>query len=302
MRNKQPAIFDIKLLQLFDVLYSVRSVTRAAEQLDQSQPTISIWLNKLRRQFKDPLFVRTSEGMQPTPQADALIGPARETLQSMRKLSEWEPEFDPLTAQRKFRICMTDASHNTLLPQLLAHIRTVAPHVQLEAAGIDARTPRALQYGEADLALGLIPDLNAGFYQQTLFTQDWVCLSQVRHPRVGKKLTRSAYKSEGHINIVSGTGQQLLEQALKVEGIERRVVLDLPGFLGLSGVLATTDLIATLPRHIGETLANLANLKVHRCPFPIPSFTVKQYWHTRYHRDASSRWLRGVCVHLFLKS
>ena len=70
-------LFDAKLLRLFDLLYHTRSVTRAAEDLGLSQPTVSIWLAKLRTQFNDPLFVRTSEGMQPTPRADALIGTVR---------------------------------------------------------------------------------------------------------------------------------------------------------------------------------------------------------------------------------
>ena len=82
------ALPDLKLLQLFDVLYSTRSVTRAAEQLGQSQPTVSIWLARLRKLLNDPLFVRTPAGMQATPRAEAerqklfaaLGWPAHQTL------------------------------------------------------------------------------------------------------------------------------------------------------------------------------------------------------------------------------
>jgi len=184
-----PALLELKLLQLFDVLYTTRSVTRAADLLGQSQPTVSIWLAKLRRQLRDPLFVRTPMGMQPTPQADVLISQARDILESLRRLSVWESTFVPATAQRHFRICMTDASHITLLPELLAHVRAVAPEVRLEAAGIDSNTAHALESGEADLALGYIPSLESGIYQQTLFPQNWVCLANASHPRIGKTLT-----------------------------------------------------------------------------------------------------------------
>lgn len=240
--------------------------------------------------------------MQPTPQADALIGPVRETLQSLRRLSEWQPVFDSATAERTFRICMKDASHITLLPHLLSYVRRTAPRIQLEAALIDETLPHALQTGEADLALGFIPGLGAGFYEQTLYNQDWVCLAQRRHPRIGnKRLTLSMYKAEAHIIIVGGTGQELIGAALKKHGVERRVLLKLPGYLGLAGILKATDLIATLPRHIGETLAELGGLNVYDCPFPIPGFTVKQHWHARYHHDDANRWLRNVCVELFRK-
>lgn len=306
MRSKvdehEVRLIEVRLLRLFEAIYATRNVTHAALQLGQSQPTVSIGLSKLREQFRDPLFVRTSAGMQPTPQADTLIGPVRAVLQALRQLSEQGPTFVPQTANRMFRIGMTDASHITLLPQLLSHIRTIAPDIQLEALQIDNAIAQALQTGEADLALGLIPGLETGFFQQTLYTQDWICIATAGHPRLGDGLTLAAYKAEAHIHIVSGTGQQLLDESLRAHGIERRVLLRLPGFLGLARILSASDLIATLPRHIGETLAALGSLAVHECPFPIPSFTVKQHWHERYHHDPGIRWLRGVCAELFLRN
>ena len=295
-------LLDLKLLRLFDLLYATRSVTRSAEQLGQSQPTVSIWLARLRVLLHDPLFVRTPQGMQPTPRADALIGTAREALDALRRLSGSAPVFDPASATRRFRICMTDASHITLLPQLLAHVRALAPQVRLEAARIDAGTAQVLQSGEADLAVGLVPWLEAGFYQQTLFPQDWVCIVNPRHPRIGATLDLAQYRGEAHIGITGGTGVQLLEAALLRQQIERRVLLELPGFLGLPAIVSTTDLIATLPRQIGEALAQVGGLAVHACPCPVPGFTVKQHWHARYHDDAANRWLRGTVAALFLQS
>ncbi|CAM2160317.1 LysR family transcriptional regulator [Paraburkholderia tropica] len=290
---------DLKLLQLFDLLYDTRSVTRVAEQLGQSQPTVSIWLARLREHLHDPLFIRTPAGMAPTPQADALIGPCREILESLRRFSAWEIAFDPATAQRRFRICMTDASHVTLLPRLLAHVRAQAPGVRLEAARIDGNTERALESGEADLAIGYVPWLSGGIYQQQLYEQDWVCLANRHHPRIRKRLSVKAYRSEGHVAITAGTGTALLEQALVRERIERQIALELPGFLGLGAIVQTTDLITTLPRHIGETLAQASDLAVHACPIPVDGFAVRQHWHARYHHEAGNRWLRSVVARLF---
>jgi len=295
------ALPDVNLLRLFDLLYSTHSVTRAAEQLGLSQPTVSIWLGKLRRQLNDPLFVRTPNGMQPTPRADELIEPARQALEALRSLTARGAVFDPSRSSRRFRICMTDASHVTLLPQLLAHVRALAPGVSLEAARIDEETAHALQAGEADLALGFVPWLDSGFYQQALFPQGWVCLANPQHPRVRKHLGLRQYKEEAHVGIVAGTGAQLLADALERHRIQRRVVLELPGFLGLAAIVSTTDLIATLPRHIGETLAAASGLAVLDCPVSIPPFTVKQHWHARYHHEPGNRWLRGLVATLFLQ-
>ena len=295
-------LLSVRQLRLFDLLYSTRSVTRTAEQLGQGQPTVSNWLARLRRQLGDELFVRTPAGMQPTPRADELIVPAREALASLRRLVAPAAAFDPSSASRRFRICMTDASHVTLLPQLLAHLRAVAPGVRLEAARIDEHSAQALQSGEADLAIGFVPWLESGFYQQVLYPQDWVCLVNAKHPLVhAKRFDVRGYKAEAHIGIAGGTGVQLLEAALQRHRVERRIQLELPGFLGLAAIVSTTDLIATVPRHIGETLARTGGLRVFDCPVAVPPFTVKQHWHARYHQDPANRWLRGLCVGLFAR-
>ncbi len=292
-------LLEIRLLRLFDATHATRSITRAAEMLGLAQPTISIGLGKLREHFGDPLFIRSADGMLPTPLADALAPPIRDALQAMRQIASWRTEFDPAQSRQTFRIAMTDASHVTLLPRILAQVRSEAPSVALEASRIDAALPAALQAGQIDLALGLIPALETGFFEQTLFEQDWICIASRHHPRLASGLSVAAYQQEAHIGIVSGTGQRLLEEAVGSLAIERRVALRLPGFLGLSAIVAGSDLIATLPRHIGTTLADIGGLAVHACPFPISRFFVKQHWHARYHRDPANRWLRSVCAKLF---
>jgi DNA-binding transcriptional LysR family regulator len=297
------SLLDTRQLRLLDLLHGTGSVTRTAELLGQTQPTVSIWLGRLRTQLGDPLFVRTPQGMLPTPRTEALIGTVREVLAGLRSIAEPPAAFEPATARRSFRIFMTDASHITLLPQLFSRVRALAPGVALAAAGIHGGMGEELQSGAADLALGLIPELEAGFYQQTLFSQDWVCLVHAEHPRLrAKGFGLADYRREAHVGIVSGTGTPLLDAAVRRLGIERRLVLQIPGFLGLPAILSTTDLVATLPRQIGETLAQAAGLRVLRCPLAIPGFAVRQHWHARYHQDAANRWLRGVCAELFLRS
>lgn len=293
---------DLKLLQLLDHIYTTQSVSRTAEKMGLSQPTVSIGLAKLRKVLGDPLFVKTSGGMQPTSRTEDLMPSVRQVLAGMSHLLSNFSHFDAASSERTFRICMTDASHITLMPRLFAHVRALAPNIRLEAIAIGPHMAADLQSGEADLALGLIPSLEAGFYQQALFDQDWVCLANPQHPRIGKKLSLNTYLSESHVGIVSGTGAQLLEVGLQRIGQQRKIHLALPGFLGLSAILLSSDLLATLPRHIGETLARSAGLKVWPCPLPIEGFTVKQYWHTRYHQDPANRWLRAICTELFQTS
>jgi DNA-binding transcriptional LysR family regulator len=302
MKKSAPSdtrLLDPRLLRLLDALFATGSVTKAAELLGQSQPTVSMWLSRLRRNLDDPLFVRTPEGMLPTPRAKAVIGTARQALDSLRRLSDMRTDFDPTTAQRRFCLCMTDASHVTLLPSILGHVRRIAPGVRIEVMPIGPDTPHMLQSGEGDLALGHIASLDAGHFQQALFPQDWICLANGDHPRVQARLSVVDFAREAHVDVLGGTAHELLAEALEREGVARNVALELPGFLGLPAIVGTTDLIATLPRHIGETLAHFYGLQAIPCPLEVTTFTVKQYWHVRVHHDPASQWLRGVCAALF---
>ena len=55
----------------------------------------------------------------------------------------------------------------------------------------------------------------------------------------------------------------------------------------------------SLPQPVG--ISGVGDLQVFDCPVPIPTFTVKQHWHARYHNDPANRWLRGVIATLFMQ-
>ncbi len=294
------ALPDPKLLLLFEAMYRTRSVTRAAVTLGQEQPTVSVRLGKLRRHFDDPLFVRSSTGMQPTPRAEELVLPVQQALAGLRAIGGNAAVFDPATAERRFRLGMTDASHITMLPRLLARVRKAAPRVSLDVGYIGTTTPCELESGAIDLAFGLLPDLDAGFHQQTLFMQDFVCLVGANHPRIRRTLSLRQFEEEAHVGLSpEGTGHAIVGRSVERQRLRRGEALRLPGFLGLAAIVSTTDLLATVPRQIGETLVRNQALRLFECPVRIPAYAVKQHWHARFHHDPGNRWLREVCAMLF---
>lgn len=294
------AEFDVKLLRVFDEVYKTRSVSRAAEHLGLAQPSVSIALAKLRRHFKDPLFVRTSSGMEATPHAGALVGPVREALRLLEMTLGQQAAFDPARSDRTFRIAMTDISQSVLLPTLLNHLKTAAPSIRIDVLEITAHTPRSLEAGDADLAIGFMPQIEAGFYQQKLFAQRLVCICRKDHPRIRGKLDRRQFAAEAHVAVAaSGTGHWTVEKALQDRRIERRVALRLPNFLGLGRIVARTDLVATVPSLLAETLATQDPIQVLALPVEMPAYAVKQHWHERYHHDPGHAWLRREVATLF---
>ena len=290
---------DIKLLTIFQAIARTRSVSRAAESLDLAQPTVSIALGKLRRRFGDPLFVRTTTGMEPTPLAVELLAPVADALGLLSQVLQHRTAFDA-TAAHAFRICMTDISQAVLLPRLLQHLAATAPAMRLEVLHITDATARLLEAGEADLAIGFMPQLDAGFYQQTLFEQRYVCLVRRDHPRIGDRLTLKRYLGESHIQVaLSATGHRLIDRVLDEHGLERKIALRLPNFLGLAAIVGATDFIVTVPASLASALEDHGNVRTLKSPVDFPGYAVKQHWHERFHRDPRNRWLRALVAELF---
>ncbi len=292
--EKFPVLRDLKLI---DTLYTTRSVSKTAERMGLNQPRISTTLKHLREQLKDPLFVRTSQGMEPTPRTEAIIEKIRHILDTVHEIVD-VPHFDPLTSRRTFRMCIPDGAQTTLLPNMLENICRNAPFVKLEALPLDQNTPRLLENGEADLAFGgFVPIVEAGFHEQTLFDQNYVCLVSAQHPRIKDRLTLEDFQREAHVTFGYGRSFESMDTEMKRRNIQRNVRIYLPGVLGVTRIIAATDMITTLPGQIGTMLGNgNPAVRLFPCPVAMDNVVVKQFWHSRFHHDPGHQWLRGICA------
>ncbi len=294
---------DAKDFQILDEIYRTKSVSIAVEKIGLGQPSISIRLGKLREHFNDPLFVRTSNGMQPTPRLEAMIPAIRDALALCAGDAGMPRPFDPSNASHVFRICMTDVGQTVILPRLLACLRKTAPGVRIETINLDENAARLLESGEIDIAMGFTLDIPAPFYQQRLFEEGFICMASQHHPRLGKQMRLKDFLHERHVEVVMprGTGHWILNKTLEEQGIARNVVIRVPSFLGVAGIVAHSDLIAIVPAHLGSILAGEGQTKLLTMPIKLPTYPVKQYWHERYHRDPANQWLRSTLATLFIQ-
>src|SRR5207302_2440073 len=99
------AVIDLNLLVVFDAIMRERSVTRAGQRLGLSQPAMSHALTRLRHMLKDELFVRSPNGMAPTPRAEELATPIRIALDGLQQSLE-PVQFDASKATASFRIAV----------------------------------------------------------------------------------------------------------------------------------------------------------------------------------------------------
>lgn len=296
---------ELHHLRVLDVLLREHSLTRAAQVLHVTQPALSKTLARLRRYFDDPLFVRVSHRMEPTPKAIELAGPVATILEQMRALRTEHMPFDPRISNRTFNFCVVDAGVIKLLPPLVSRILQDAPQVRLRVMQLDGQHLESwLESGTVDFAMGSFPSLVKGIRRQPLWMEEYVSVMNRGHPRLSASPSLKEFAAERHVlvsTLGAGHAHQQVERSLEAVIPAENIICRVPIFIAAAVVAKHTDAIATLPLSIANTLAEDLDLEVIRPPVKLPKIEIFQYWHDRFHREPGNKWIRSVFQSLFRK-
>lgn len=287
---------DLNLLVVFDAVAQTRSATKAGEKLNMAQPAISHALARLRSALRDELFIRTPNGMEPTPFSERLAGAVRAALESLGTTLDGAAPFDPATASRSFLIAADNRAALVLAAPLAAAIAAEAPGVSLRitpSGTLDL--PDLLDRGELDLAVGGLAAPGERFSDLLLFESGFVALTRRGHPaaREGRILLADmgAYP---HL-VLSSTRERtdFVDEAMAREGLVRRVAFSGP-LLAAPSVLARSDMIAVMGERGAREIARIAPLEALALPFETPRTFTAMLWHRRYDDVPAHRWLRTL--------
>lgn len=291
---------DSRLLNIFYHVYKSKSVSTAADAIDVSQPTISNGLIKIRQHFGDPLFLRVGNEMIPTELSKQIFPLISEVINKVESINNFSVNFDPSKSDLLYTLAMTDVSHLVLLPQITQFLNKNAPFIRLNVRPISSETSYQMANGEIDLAIGFLPQLEDGFYQQKLFSQRYVVISRKNHPRLqSDRISIDDYIREMHIDIDAGAGHYHIENELQNKGLRRNVLIRLPSYLGVGLVVQETDAIATVPYYLSQVLLARGNLQIYDAPLEFPTYSIKQHWHMCCHHKTSHQWFRQSCYEIF---
>jgi len=289
--------FDLNLLAVFAAIDEHRHITKAAKVLGITQPALSHALGRLRLLLDDDLFVKSSKGMVPTPRAVQLSEPVRNLLGQFESEVLGVENFDPSKMQRVFRIYTTDLIDSLLLPALLKKFESSARGAQIISQAAPFSLPREeLELGKCDLAIaGFFGDLPDGFYQQKLFSDDFVSAVRKDHPRLAKKkeLSLKDFCDERHLLVAPGGDLRAkVDEMLAKKKLHRVVVAGLNAFMSSAWILPESDCVFTGPSRLIRQIERAFPIHILAPPVKIPDITIVQVWHERNNRDAGHRWLR----------
>jgi len=292
---------DLNLLRVFDAVMTEQNLTRAAGHLAMTQPAVSNAIKRLRESLGDELLIRTAYGVKPTPRAEALWPAVRQSLASL-EAAVMPETFDVSKAQATFRMAMADAMAAYWLPSLMRSIESEAPGVNIRMVPLTTREPRPLLLrGDIDLAVGFFPgvaaqlssDTSSPIRHERLYSGQYVCVMRKDHPLAKVKLELDNYCKANHLLVsFSGRAHGLVDEALAQIGRERRIWLTVNQFFTAGRVVANSDLITVLPKHLIVS-TGMADLLVWReLPITLPAVHLDMLWHERDGRSPAHRWLR----------
>jgi DNA-binding transcriptional LysR family regulator len=297
---------DLNLLVYLDVLLREGSVTRAANQLSITQPAMSNGLKRLRDLFKDPLLVRTSDGMTPTKRALELQPVIRNVLGQLEASIQPEVEFHAATSKRTFRIMTSDYAESTLLLGVIGKLATLAPNITLDLITPSDVTFHDVEQGRVDMAINRFDELPLSFHQKVIWYDTFSCVIKSNRQNADN-FNLQEYLSGQHI-WVSKTGfgvgvgidptevQKLgwVDAELTKLGKQRDIRVFTRHYHAALQMAKTQNLIATLPSKAARIFKDDAAVKIVDPPFDIPPIALKMAWSALLQHDAGHIWLRRL--------
>ena len=291
---------DLNLLRVFDAVHRTRNVSRAAELLDMTQPAASQGLTRLRTLLHDPLFVRATGGVQPTPRANRLAEPIRQALGVIEQALSESAGFEPLQSSRTFRIHMSDIGEGRFLPELMAMLREQAPGVRMETLPLPhADIGEALDSGRIDFAFGFLPMLKDSQRVQ-LLKDRYVVLLRKGHPFLKRSQQGAALlQALQQLEFVCVRTHADTLRILQMLQLGERVRLTTEHFMVLPAIVRATDLAVVMPRNIAQGFAAEGGYAIVEPAFVLRDFAVSLHWSKRFESDPGNRWLREAIAALY---
>ncbi|TPG43390.1 LysR family transcriptional regulator [Sphingomonas koreensis] len=298
---------DLNLLRVFDTLYELRSVTRAAARLGLTQSAISHALGRLRRAIDDPLFVRAPGGLQPTARAEEIAPGVREGLVQLRGALS-PTVFEPASATRRFTIAAGAYFCVLLVPELIARLRAIAPDVVVRIQPLGPELLSELDESSVDLALGAFTRVPSRLTKERLYREELVWIAAADNPLADAPFDHDALAAAPRLTIAVGRPFEALRAAAPIGVLERKVIADtgeavaadigedsaaVYDALTAIAIVGRTDMVALVPRRFAERDDARAVVALD-APEESGGIDLMMLWHGKFDEDAGLAWLRGV--------
>ena len=290
---------NLNLLVALEALLGEAHVGRAARRVGVTQSAMSQSLRQLRELYRDPLLIRGGSRMTRTPRAEQIMDRLHSGLREIRATLA-QPSFDPTTSTRSFGLAASDAMALGLVPQLMKRMSAVAPRVCLRSMPFEPEPHlriEQLRNGDVDLALGVNLDEQPCVRHSRLYEGGFVGLVRNGSSIAKARLSVEEYAQLSHVVYSPpAPGPSFVDVALESAGLRRNVALRTSYVLVAAAVVAESDHVLAVRKHMVAALVERFSLRTFELPFETPRMALDAIWHERLDRDPGHRWFRSLVL------
>lgn len=282
MNNK----FDYNLIKTLVLIFETKSMSKAAQALGVSAPTLTYSINKLRSYYSDPLFIKSTRGLKPTPLANKLY-PA------FKKIDEDISQSVMISQDTSPGLYNINVRTNTLMESFL--LDRLVNHHQLPAGlclNFDSQTMQeedritALVSREVDIDIGTAIRTNNSLFSVRIAQSRIVALCRKDHPGIGADLSFEQWMREEHAALKSAELNSYLPEKLYSNAYQRNIRYRSQSLLNVLSCIEKTDYIMFLPELLLKYTLRLFNVRAVYIPWmEKDTIDVHAYIHSKAKND-----------------
>lgn len=179
-----------RLSQLRGFCYAAQagSISKAAERLFLSQPSVSLQIQALEREFKTTLFERRGPKIVLTPDGRMLYELASPLVEEMDTLEQTFAARRGGIETGRLDIAAGESTTLYLLPEFVKQFIEIYPGIELKLHNVTGRDGLAMvRADEVDFAVGSMLEMREDIEYQPMFSYDPMLIVPLDHPLAKRK-------------------------------------------------------------------------------------------------------------------
>lgn len=269
-------IMDLNLVRTFLVVAENLSYTKAAEQMNLTQPAVSSAIKRLEKEYGQTLFVKNGRGIELTTKGYQLIPFFRQALDIIENAMHMREHFS-VYCNEAILHCLWPMDNITFTesPQdknvLFEHMRQQ----------------------KADLIIDTILMKDSSFVIEEVHREPLVVVCRKNHPRIRGSITKQEYYQELHVlNSAMWENLRGFEQITQEPIEERKTNIISGSIAGLILHASQSDALAFVNQSFAQKWADKLDLQVLECPIKTDLAPYHLVYHKRELKNPAHKALR----------
>jgi len=273
-------------VRAFEAVARLGSVTRAAEEMHVTQPTVSVQLRELARAVGEPLFQMTGRRIRLTQAGETLQRTVGEITACWTRFESSMAEIHGLLRGRLRVAAVTTAEY--FVPDLVGPFAAEHPGVGIELAIENRdRVVERLNRAEDDLAIMMLPPAGLVVESVPILDNPLVVIAQARHRLAGRRVRLAQLGGERWLMREPGSGTRLVaEQHFAEAGFLPNVAMSLGSNEAIKHAVAAGLGVAVISRLAVDSSLPPRNRKgAGIAVLDVARFPIRRSWSVVWRRD-----------------